>query len=222
MSRMTASLLAAAVVLGGCASAGRRTASGAEASTPPVAEGVAEAQPDDVSPPGVAQSPPAPEVEARPDASESASPPKVDGRPDQAEPPSASAGDGALLNTKRFQFASFFARVRAAIAAKWLPPALPEGSSVGVTLVEIGIDAKGALAEVSLVRSCGVESVDQAAIEAVRAAEPFAVPPASLVDPSTGLLTFRFAFHVAPKPRVRLALRSVQAAPDRGCSIGPG
>ena len=113
---------------------------------------------------------------------------------DVEEPPPEDDGEVTMLNTKRWRYASFFNRLQQPIATHWSAPSLPEGTDRLTSVVELELDATGALTEVRLVRSCGVESADQAAIDAVRAAAPFVVPPTTLVDEDTGLVTLRLSF----------------------------
>jgi len=117
--------------------------------------------------------------------------------------PELDEGDGNLLNTTRFRFASFFNRVRDQIAAQWHPEAVhaahdPDGSRFGSrsrkTKLAISLNPDGTLHWIHLIEGSGVGYLDEEAIRAVRAAAPFSNPPEQLVDPSSGHIDFLFGF----------------------------
>lgn len=121
-------------------------------------------------------------------------------------------GDENLLNSRRWRFASFFNRVRDAVAQHWHPEVVhaardPEGRVYGtktrITRLRIRLNPDGSLHRIRLEQPCGVDYLDEEAIRAVRTAQPFANPPPQLVDPRSGYIDFGFGFifeiHGAPR-----------------------
>lgn len=112
-------------------------------------------------------------------------------------------GQKTLLNTKRWRFASFFNRVKAAVAQRWNPGAVyrrndPTGNVYGfktrLTVLKIWLYPDGRLKKVVLRRPCGLGFLDDEAIRAFKAAAPFPNPPKRLVNKKTNLITFSFGF----------------------------
>jgi len=121
-------------------------------------------------------------------------------------------GDENLLNSRRWRFASFFNRVRDAVAQHWHPEVIhaardPDGRVYGtktrITRLRIRLNPDGSLHRIRLEQPSGVDYLDEEAIRAVRTAQPFANPPPQLVDPRTGYIDFGFGFifeiHGAPR-----------------------
>jgi TonB family protein len=112
-------------------------------------------------------------------------------------------GEKTLLNTKRWRFASFFNRVKRAVAQQWHPGRVyrqhdPTGNVYGfrsrLTVLKVTLDSKGAIKKVTLRKPCGLGFLDDEAVRAFKAAGPFPNPPRRLVDKETGLITFSFGF----------------------------
>lgn len=112
-------------------------------------------------------------------------------------------GDVTILNSRRNRFASFFNRVRDAIAQHWHPEVIhaardPYGKVYGnktrVTRLHIVLAADGSVRRIGIDSPAGIGYLDEEAIRAVRAAQPFTNPPAQLVDPKTGMIEFSFSF----------------------------
>ena len=112
-------------------------------------------------------------------------------------------GEQTILNSRRWRYASFFNRVRDAVAQRWHPEVEhrrrdPQGRIYGnqtrVTRVVIVLNPDGSLVRVRMDKPSGADYLDEEAIRAVRAAAPFANPPAGLVDPRTGKIEFGFGF----------------------------
>ena len=124
-------------------------------------------------------------------------------------------GDETLLNSKRWRFASFFNRMRHQVADNWHPGVAysrrdPYGNVYGyrdrITILRVHLAPGGQIEQVLLERPSGVDFLDDEAMQAFRAAQPFPNPPRQLVDPQTGLISFRFAFifEVASRPTFKV------------------
>ncbi len=109
-------------------------------------------------------------------------------------------GDGTFLNTREWKYAGFFNRVKQAVGAVWDPNRRlrQKGRDVGVndriTTVHVALRPDGSIYEIYVAQSCGLEELDQEAINAFERAAPFANPPAGLVE--DGLIRFGFGFHL--------------------------
>lgn len=113
-------------------------------------------------------------------------------------------GEETALNTAQWKHASFFNRVKREVARDWEPQAVlrerdPDGSTYGlrarVTVVRVTLARDGALEAVGVVRGSGVSALDEEAVRAFEAAEPFPNPPAELVEDGGDTLGFHFGFH---------------------------
>jgi TonB family protein len=110
------------------------------------------------------------------------------------------AGDGTFLNTREWRYASFFNRVKQAVSARWDPNGRLRsrnrdvGSGDRMTLVHVSLRPDGSLAEAYVAKSSGVDELDQEAIRSFEKAQPFANPPAALVE--NGRIRFSFGFTV--------------------------
>ena len=112
-------------------------------------------------------------------------------------------GDVNMLNSRRWKFSSFFNRVRDQVGQHWHPEVVhaardPDGSRFGiktrVTRLLIRLNPDGSLKAIKLDQPSGVDFLDEEAIRAVRAAQPFSNPPPQLVDAETGFIDFGFGF----------------------------
>lgn len=116
----------------------------------------------------------------------------------------SSAADAEPPAKKLWIFASYFNRMKAQVREQWRPAQvgrrlLPADETrterAGLyTLLKVELDAAGQLNHVSLVTSSSVAALDQAALEAFRAAAPFPNPPVQLVTPQ-GVIDFHFGFY---------------------------
>ncbi|MFO0633449.1 MAG: TonB family protein, partial [Nannocystaceae bacterium] len=115
----------------------------------------------------------------------------------------ADPDDETSVDSKRWKYASFFNRVRSAIAQHWHPEVVhaandPDGHRYGTktrrTRLIIALNPDGSLHRIRMDQSCDVDYLDEEAIRAVRAAAPFTNPPPGLVDPSSGFIEFGFGF----------------------------
>ena len=112
-------------------------------------------------------------------------------------------GDETALNSKKWRFASFFNRVKHQVQEHWHPDEVyrrrdPNGSIYGrtsrLTIVRVQLKPNGHLANVALESPSGLEFLDDEALQAFRAAQPFPNPPRQLVDATDGLINFQFGF----------------------------
>jgi TonB family protein len=122
-------------------------------------------------------------------------------------------GEETALNAKRWKFATFFNRVKDQVRDHWRPVEEyrrrdPTGAIYGaqdrLTQVHVQLRPDGSLARVSLAQTCGVDFLDETAIDAFKQAQPFPNPPRQLVQAS-GLIDFDFGFYleISGSPRVR-------------------
>ena len=112
-------------------------------------------------------------------------------------------GDGTYLNTREWKYASYFNRIKQAVATQWNPnDALrlrdPTGQRFAykqrVTVVAVHLNETGALKDISVERSSGVDFLDTVAVEAFRKAQPFVNPPSGLAQ--NGEIAFSFGFYI--------------------------
>ena len=114
--------------------------------------------------------------------------------------------DGATtaLNAKRWKFASFFNRLKRQVAQNWHPDRVyinrdPNGNVYGskdrITVLKVSLKPNGSVADIYISKTSGVDFLDEEAVRAFRAAEPFPNPPGGLVRGDSQLITFSFGFH---------------------------
>lgn len=99
-----------------------------------------------------------------------------------------------MLNSREFVYYTYYQRIRGRIRQYWEPSirekvkkVFAEGRSIAstrdhITRVIIVLDRNGALQKVQVVGESGVRDLDDAAVEAFRAAEPFPNPPKGLIE----------------------------------------
>jgi TonB family protein len=125
----------------------------------------------------------------------------------------------AALPRKRFVYAGYFNAVKDQVRPHWSPAELyhqrdPHGTVYGqvdrYTLLQVRMNHDGSLADVRVAHSCGLEWLDETAVEAFRKAQPFAPPPIRLLRPD-GTIQFGFGFffdvkrkQAEPAPNLRL------------------
>jgi TonB family protein len=128
--------------------------------------------------------------------------------------PDIDEGDETALNARSWRYATFFNRVKSQIRSHWHagreyqkrdPTGQVYGQGVRSTLLRLHLHADGRLAEVALEKGAGLDFLDDAAVAAVRDAQPYSNPPPELVD-SSGFIRFRFGFffEVSGAPRVKV------------------
>jgi TonB family protein len=123
-------------------------------------------------------------------------------------------GDATFLNTRQWKYATYFNRIKQAVAASWDPARAldardPDRSIYGgkdrLTLLAVTLDDRGAVKSLDVARTSGLDFLDRTAIEAFRRAEPFVNPPRGVVD-GNGEIRFQFGFYLemGPSPTLRL------------------
>jgi TonB family protein len=113
-------------------------------------------------------------------------------------------GTETLLNSRRNYAAGFFNRMKRSVAAEWHPERTyamrdPSGQIYGVknryTVLKVSLKPDGSVHGMLVEKASGVDFLDEEALSAFEAAQPFPNPPARLVDPDSKLITFRFGFY---------------------------
>jgi TonB family protein len=112
-------------------------------------------------------------------------------------------GEQTFLNTKEWKGASFFNRVKRAVAQHWNPGEVyrrrdPTGNIYGIkdryTLVQVTLFADGSLKDRKILKPSGIDFLDEEAMGALEAAQPFPNPPPQIQD-RDGLIRFAFGFY---------------------------
>ncbi|WII72236.1 energy transducer TonB [Bdellovibrio sp. 22V] len=111
-----------------------------------------------------------------------------------------------VLNTREFKYYSYYNRIRKQLAQHWegrvrekLSKMFKEGRSPAatnkdrITKLMIVLNDKGTLVRVQVLSDSGVRDLDDAAIEAFRAAAPFPNPPKGIVE-GDGTVKIRWDF----------------------------
>lgn len=113
-------------------------------------------------------------------------------------------GDRTLLNRKRNRYWTFWDRTTRRVRREWRPKRElrrrdPFGNVYGVgnfyTGLMITLAPDGAIRQVRVAQSCGLEFLDDEAVRAMLAAGPFPNPPEGLKD-EDGLIHIRFGFNM--------------------------
>ncbi len=114
-------------------------------------------------------------------------------------------GMQTMLSTREFLYYSYYNRIRSKLTQYWQPKIrekmeriLKEGRTIAstgdkVTKIVIILDGRGVLTKVQVLGTAGVRDLDDAAVEAFRAAAPFPNPPKGMVD-SDGTIKIRWDF----------------------------
>ncbi|HYS81444.1 MAG TPA: energy transducer TonB [Anaeromyxobacteraceae bacterium] len=143
----------------------------------------------------------APEVQLRPSAS---SYDRLAGGPAPDKLDGVAEGEGTYLNTREWKYASYFNRIKQAVATQWHPDSTlqlrdPTGQRFAykdrITVLAVTLDSAGSLKDVQVQRSSGVDFLDLTAVDAFRKAQPFANPPRGIAN-DRGEIGFMFGFYL--------------------------
>jgi TonB family protein len=124
------------------------------------------------------------------------------GSPDKLD--NVDEGDGTFLNTREWKYATYFNRIKQAVSSTWNPTrALDQrdpdrtlfGNRDRYTLLSVTLDNTGALKDVVVKKTSGMEFLDKTTVEAFKRAQPFANPPPGIVEPN-GEIRFTFGFYL--------------------------
>lgn len=107
--------------------------------------------------------------------------------------PKVQEGTQTALNTREFQFYSYFERIKDRLRMYWEPELqgrvdkiYAKGKSLGeqdlITKLNIILSTKGELSKIQIVRNSGIEDVDDAAVKAFERAAPFPNPPSGMIE----------------------------------------
>ncbi|MES2854797.1 MAG: TonB family protein [Bdellovibrionota bacterium] len=114
-------------------------------------------------------------------------------------------GMQTLLSTREFVYYSYYNRIREKLRQYWEPKIkekferiVRQGRTIAsdgdkITRIIIILDEKGTLTKVQVVSGSGVRDLDDAAVEAFRAAAPFPNPPKGIVE-ADGTIKIRWDF----------------------------
>jgi TonB family protein len=114
----------------------------------------------------------------------------------------ADEGEETALNSKRWKFAGFFNRMKRQVAQNWHPDRVylqrdPRGNVYGtrdrITVLKVQLKTDGSVEKIYVQQGCGVDFLDDEAVRAFRAAQPFPNPPTGLKSGEN--ISFSFGFH---------------------------
>ncbi|MBK7960027.1 MAG: TonB family protein [Bdellovibrionales bacterium] len=110
-----------------------------------------------------------------------------------------------MLSTKEFKYYTYFNRIRRQLSQYWEPKVrdklhkmFRQGRTIAsnedkITKLVIFLNPTGQLVKVQVMSESGIKDLDEAAIDAFRAAAPFPNPPQGIVDPD-GFVKIRWDF----------------------------
>ncbi|RKH45200.1 energy transducer TonB [Corallococcus sp. AB049A] len=123
-------------------------------------------------------------------------------------------GDGTFLNTREWKYASFFNRVKQSVGMHWNPNEQlrqrdPTGNIYAgrdrQTLLSITLDERGAVKDIQVEKSSGLDFLDMEAVASFKRAQPFPNPPSGLLgQDATVRFQFGFFLEMGGGPRMRL------------------
>lgn len=127
-------------------------------------------------------------------------------------PNEISIGQFTALNTDRYLFYSFFARIEDLIRYRWessVRLALESsrrsqfgvGQKAWVTQLEIELSPEGNFKRASILKPSGIQSFDQAAANSFAQAKFFPNPPKEMIE-DDGVIRLKYAFQVQVDPRL--------------------
>lgn len=132
-------------------------------------------------------------------------------------------GMQTLLSTREFVYYSYYNRIKAKLRQYWEPKIkekmeriVRQGRQIAstgdkVTKIVIVLDKEGTLTRVQIISTSGVHDLDEAAIEAFRAAAPFPNPPKGIID-ADGTIKIRWDFILEANNRSNSLLNAMRVA----------
>ncbi len=118
-------------------------------------------------------------------------------------------GVQTLLSTREFIYYTYYKRIKNQLAQYWEPKIkdkvvrlIHQGRNIAssgdkITRLIITLDSKGILTKVQVVGASGLKDLDDAAVEAFRAAAPFPNPPKGIVEQDGNIhITWDFVLEV--------------------------
>lgn len=123
-------------------------------------------------------------------------------------------GEGTYLNTKEWKYSTFFNRLKQSVGMHWDPNTPirqrdPTGSIYGgrdrYTILTVTLNETGAIKDIFVAKSSGLDFLDLEAVHSFERAQPFPNPPPGLVSAdSTVRFNFGFFLEMGGSPRLRL------------------
>lgn len=139
---------------------------------------------------------------------------KIDGAAANDHLDGVEEGNETFLNTQEWKYAGFFNRVKQSVGTQWDPgDALRERDPTGniygghdrYTVLAVTLTPDGALKEIHITKSSGVDFLDQEAVKAFEKAQPFPNPPPGLIaSDQTVHFEFGFFLEMSGMPHLRL------------------
>lgn len=125
-------------------------------------------------------------------------------------PTDVKVGSFTALNTDRYLFYTFYARMEELVRYRWEtrvqnaidtldPRSVPSGTSSWETQVEFLLDKNGYLQKAKIMKLSGIPSFDLTGVAAFRDARVFPNPPPEMVQ-EDGFIHIRFAFTITYNP----------------------
>jgi TonB family protein len=131
----------------------------------------------------------------------------------ESMPKEITVGSFTALNTDRYLYYSFYARIEELIRFRWesavreaidyTPPDRFQANPSGVwrTHVEIWLKSNGEYHSAHIMKESGFRSFDRAAVQAFIQARLFPNPPKEMIE-EDGLIRLKYNFHVFHEPKV--------------------
>lgn len=136
---------------------------------------------------------------------------RISGSPREAAIDGVEEGDATFLNAREFKYATYFLRIRDAVAGTWEESLMrefrrrdPTGAVYGTrtrdTQLLVTLRQGGEVQDVKVEGTSGVDFLDKVAVDAFWDAQPFLNPPRGIVD-DDGLIRFTFTFRLFSQPQ---------------------
>ncbi len=145
-------------------------------------------------------------------------------------PADVQIGDFTALNTDRFMYYTFYARIEEQIRHRWVRYVkaaifgggdLSSGKSVYVTNIEIVLDRQGHYLRAIVHQGSGSRDMDAAPVLAFREAQRIPHPPREMVK-DDGTIRLFYSFHVDQLPPLARAKTAQPETQDEGRQAGGG